>query len=64
MDGTNDTASIAGDVHSIAGNSEDGEQAIPELSREEIQRLDKERITKLRKLKMMLGLKRKAPPTT
>jgi len=31
------------------------------MSREEIQRADKERVTKLRRLKRMLGLKRRAP---
>lgn len=35
---------------------------MPELTREETNRLDKERASKLRRLKTVLGFKRKAPP--
>ena len=40
---------------------EDEEVDQPQMSREEIQRLDKERTTKLRKLKRMFSVKKKAP---
>lgn len=45
-----------------AGEVEMGELLeMPQISREESQRVDKERITKLRKLKQALGFKRKVP---
>jgi len=65
MDEATDAASLAGDAQSVVeDDDEEARPYVPEMSRDEIQRLDKERITKLRKLKMVLGFKRKAPATT
>lgn len=60
----NDGADGAADEETItADNASEVEldDHVPDLSQEEIQRIDKERITKLRRLKQAFGFKRKAP---
>ena len=52
---------VGEDEVDAAVEREDEEIDQPQMSREEIQRLDKERITKLRKLKRMFSVKKKAP---
>jgi len=61
---------VAGEVESDAGVTEDGGESLaletlpsmPELSRTETEKLDKERLSKLRRLKTVLGFKKRAPP--
>ncbi|KAH0290433.1 zf-C3HC-domain-containing protein [Aureobasidium namibiae CBS 147.97] len=61
---------VAGEVESDAGVTEDGRESLaletlpsmPELSRTETEKLDRERLSKLRRLKTVLGFKRRAPP--
>jgi len=63
VDATAGNAPSVGDQEEgeVEGEDYDELDAPPQMSREEIQRLDKERITKLRKLKRMFSVKRKAP---
>jgi hypothetical protein len=59
-----------GEVESDAGAADDGDESLaletlpsmPELSRAETEKHDKERLSKLRRLKTVLGFKKRAPP--
>lgn len=61
---------VAGEAESETGVIEDGRESLalesmpsmPELSRTETEKLDKERLSKLRRLKTVLGFKKRAPP--
>lgn len=63
-------ATAGNDVESDAGATDDGRESLaletlpsmPELSRAETEKHDKERLSKLRRLKTVLGFKRRAPP--
>lgn len=63
---------VADEVESDAEVTEDGRESLaleslpsmPELSRTETEKLDKERLSKLRRLKTVLGFKKRAPPAS
>jgi len=61
---------VDGEVESDAGATDDGRESLaletlpsmPELTRTETEKQDKERLSKLRRLKTVLGFKKRAPP--
>ncbi|KAG9716059.1 zf-C3HC-domain-containing protein, partial [Aureobasidium melanogenum] len=68
--GTVQGAAATDNMESDAGATDDGRESLaletlpsmPELSRAETEKHDKERLSKLRRLKTVLGFKKRAPP--